>query len=91
MSELETAFKLEVRLSALEYLVARTHAMLLLTILGSRQEVMEALDEHAEQAPDTMFEGLDPAWSDAASAEWADAVRRLVEFQKKIIASARAF
>lgn len=91
MNELDTAFRLEIRLSALEFLVARTHALLLLNTLGSRQEVLETLDSHAENAPEILFKGLDAVWSDAASAEWANAIRRLVDIQKEIIGSARMF
>lgn len=84
--------ELEMRLSALEYMLCKLNlAMLLATVpLNQIDQINQKLDEFAEDAGRQLFPGLDPALSDLATAEWQVAIARLARIQKEMLAQTRA-
>lgn len=85
MNQDET-IKLEMRLSAIEYLLCRLNVTLLRATGLPTEKIDAALTDFVADASRQKFPGLDPALSDHASAEWTDAVARLVQHQKAILA-----
>ncbi len=84
----EETLKLEMRLSALEYLTCKAYSAMMLAHTGSIEGAKAALDQFALEAGQQMFPGLDPAMSDLANAEWTDAVHRLINLQKGLLEQA---
>ncbi len=82
--------ELEMRLSALEYLCSKSYAALVLIQAGGDFDVaLGLLDQFAIGAEKQMFPGLDPALSDHANAEWTNAIKRLVDSQKRMLTDIR--
>ncbi len=83
--ELENTVKLEMRLNAIEYFLCKAFMGLTLVQTGSVDAAKSAVNKLAQRADQQMFPGLDPAMSDLASAEWTDAVRRLIKIQSDFL------
>lgn len=86
MNNHEEAIKLEMRLNALEYLLSKLYVAHLRSSGLSLSELSSHLDQFAKDAAKQIFPGLDPAFSDLASAEWEEAITRLVKMQKEMLA-----
>jgi hypothetical protein len=85
MSEQQRAIELEMRLSALEFLVCRIYASLLRASASSNDQISAGLNQIAEYAKSQMFPGLDPAFSDLASDEFSLAVKRLADLTRAMV------
>jgi hypothetical protein len=81
---------LEMRLAAIEHLLMRVHAIILVTNTPDQQTLERGLDRLAEHAAGQMFPGLNAALSDHATDEFGRAVRRLLEGTKAVAAQLRA-
>jgi hypothetical protein len=79
--ELDDPVKLGMRLNAIEYFLCKAFMGLALVQTGSVDAAKSAVNKLAQRADHQMFPGLDPAMSDLASAEWTDAIRRLIKIQ----------
>jgi hypothetical protein len=79
--KLDDPVKLEMRLRAIEYFLCKAFMGMTLEQTGSVDAAKLAVNKLAQRADQQMFPGLDPAMSDLASAEWTDAVRRLMKIQ----------
>jgi uncharacterized coiled-coil protein SlyX len=84
----EQFIELEMRLSALEYVVCKLNVAILAATVPLDQ-IPARLDQFAEEAGQQLFPGLDPALSDHASAEWQAAIGKLVKAQKEMLAGTR--
>lgn len=89
MSAQEHAIKLEMRLGAIEFLLGRVFVALAEASGQSDRQIDEMLKRLVADARKQTFPGLDPAMSDLASAEWGEAVERLVAYQKAMLAQSR--
>lgn len=85
MSTQDEAIKLEMRLQAIEYLLCRLNVSVLRSTGIPTATISALLTDFATKAGQQSFPGLDPALSDHASAEWSDAISRLVEMQREIL------
>jgi hypothetical protein len=83
----DAAIKLEIRLSAIEYLLCKIH---LVTVLSSGAAQPETFDSFAKQfvagAREQGFPVGDAAMSDHLSGEWEEAIERLIGFEKSLLA-----
>lgn len=86
MSDQEERIKLEMRLSAIEYMLSKIWVALMRSSRPTSAQIDAAYAEFLASAAKQRFPGLDPAMSDHASAEWTEAVERLVAFQKEMMA-----
>jgi hypothetical protein len=84
----QSDIELEMRINALEYLLCRLNVAVLAATVPLDQ-INQRLDEFAEGAGKQLFPGLDPAMSDLATAEWQNAIAKLVDYQKKMLAQSR--
>jgi hypothetical protein len=89
MNAQEHAIRLEMRLGAIEFLLARLFVSLVNASGQSDRQVEEMLKQLVADARGQTFPGLDPAMSDLASAEWGEAVERLVAYHKAMLARSR--
>lgn len=76
--------ELEMRLMAIEHLLMRVHAIILVANTPDQQTLERGLDRVAEHAAGQMFPGLNSALSDHATDEFGRAVRRLLEGTKAV-------
>lgn len=86
MDKREETIKAEMRLSVLEYLVAKLYVVQMVGMRMSAEEAREAAKAHA--AEEQKFPKLDPAMSDLASAEWREALERMLDMQTQMLAQA---
>lgn len=88
MTSEEAAAKLEVRLTAIEYLLNRTYlAMTLLSV--PLDQIDKHFDKFINDAAMQPFPSSDPGASALASGEWEDAISRLVSDQRRMLAQMR--
>jgi hypothetical protein len=73
---------LEMRLSAMEYMLGKLFSVVLKANVQSDQQMEAGLDKIAEDAKTQKFPGLDPAMHDLVSDEYASAIRRLTDMIK---------
>jgi hypothetical protein len=82
----DDAIKLEMRISAIEYLLCKMH---LVTLLASGAVRPETFDEFAEGfvagAAQQKFPVPDAALSDHLSGEWEEAIARLLRLEKTLL------
>ena len=90
MSEQQQAIELEMRLSAIEYMITKMYAAFLVASNASEEKINAAFSDLLAGASAQKFPGFDPAQSDLVSAEWALAVERLLNAQKEMVARLRA-
>ncbi len=85
MNSAEEAIKLEVRLSAIEYLLSKAYLALTLTTVP-----LDRMDKHFEEfiagARSQPFPSSDSGVSALASGEWEEAITRLVDLQRALLA-----
>ncbi|MHB1216711.1 MAG: hypothetical protein ACYC1L_00745, partial [Alphaproteobacteria bacterium] len=72
------AIKHEMRLAAIEYLLCRVYVAMIQASGVSSEQTEHLLQRQISGAANQKFPGLDPAMSDLASAEFGEAVERLV-------------
>lgn len=89
MSAQEHAIRLEMRLGAIEFMLGSVFVALVEASGQSVRQVEEMLKRLVADARRQTFPGLDPAMSDLASAEWGEAVERLVAYHKAMLAQSR--
>jgi hypothetical protein len=77
--------ELETRLSALEYLFCKLNVSMLVATMPFGQ-IPRTLDEFVGGSGAQLFRGLDPTLSDHATAEWQNAMARLLKMQKELLA-----
>jgi hypothetical protein len=82
----EPALKLEMRLTAIEYLLAKIHLMTILAHGVRPTAFNQFAESFVEEARNQKFRVTDPAISDLLSAEWGEAIERLIIFEKEILA-----
>jgi hypothetical protein len=82
---MEQALKLEVRLSAIEYLLDDLWVKYYLQIGATYDEIMQAHANVLERLRKQTFPGLDAASGDLAASELEEAVRRLLSEQKEML------
>lgn len=70
----EERIKLEIRLTAIEHFLVEAYSLLLLAASKTPSKDLALFVAQQEQ---TVLPGLDPAFSDHASAEWQSAVERI--------------
>ena len=86
MSTPEETIKLEMRLSAIEYLLCKMYITLIAATGQSDEQIEQAFDEFVAGTRQQLFPGFDPAQSDLISAEWEEAVTRLIACQREMLA-----
>ena len=82
----EENIKLEMRLAAMEYFIAKICVGVAKANGVTEQAFVVAADKMIAEAGNQIIPGLDPAKSDYASAEWQEAVERLLKMQKEMVA-----
>jgi hypothetical protein len=82
--------KLEMRLTAIEYLLCDLWVKYYLQIGATYDQIMAAHKKTLEQLNKQTFAGLDPAQSDLAAYELEEAVRKLLDEQKQMMEPIKA-
>lgn len=85
MTGQQRQIELEMRLSALEYMMGKIYTLVLKRSEMSNQQISTALDQIAEGSETQKFPGLDPVMHDLASDEYARAMRRLTDLIKAMV------
>jgi hypothetical protein len=86
----EKAIKLEMRLSAIEFLLCKLTATILVAGRKTEDELQKWREDMKRTLQAQTFAGLDPTTSDVAAAELEDAVDALLGLLKKHMASLKA-
>jgi hypothetical protein len=82
----EAAIKLEMRLSAIEFLLCKIHLTMALQSGVQPQNFNRFAKEFVEGAAEQKFPVKDGALSDLFSAEWQAAIEHLIDFEREILA-----
>lgn len=90
MSNQQQEIELEMRLSAIEYMVCKLYATFIAASDPSEEKLTKAFQELREGARQEVFPDFDPAQSDLVSSEWELAVVRLLDMQKEMLEAVRA-
>ena len=72
----ERLFKLEMRLAAIEYLVANMYAVAIAQVPDAERRMKAANEALRANLRGQVVPGVDAAWSDHIMAEMQDAIRR---------------
>src|SRR5579864_1007506 len=78
--------QLEMRLSAIEFLLARLYVATLKTTGLPTAALCASLDRFVADASNEVFLGLEPSLADLANTEWTTAISALVRSIKEILA-----
>jgi hypothetical protein len=81
----QNQIELEMRIAAIEFLLCRSVAVMLKSVVRSDVQISIGLDQISEHAKTQKFPGLDAAMSDMASDEYAAAVKRLTNMAKVLV------
>jgi hypothetical protein len=84
----EDRLKLEMRLAALEFVVCKIAAGVLIASGQTGEKLAKAHEEQMRDVAKQMFPVNDPALSDLATAEWEEAIGRLLKMQRSLVAQA---
>lgn len=87
MSDQQRQIELEMRLGAIEFLLCKMYSAILVGTGRSDAQISSGLDQITEHAKTQKFPGLDAAFSDLASDEFAIAVGKLTEATKAMAKS----
>ena len=82
----EATIKLEMRLAAIEYLLCKVHLAMVLMQGVQPEQFDQFATEFVASAGDQRFSVGDPALSDLATAEWQEAIERLIGHEKDFLA-----
>ena len=81
----EESIKLEMRLSAIEYLLCQLWANIISLAGADENTFNQRTDVVLEKLKKQTFPGLAPEWGDLASAELEQAVARLIDMQREML------
>jgi len=87
MSDVEAQIKAEIRLAVLEYLVTKLYVGHFQYHRIPTEDVRRMAVEHAGY--EQIIPGLTPEQSDHASAEWREAIEKMLNMQLEMLAKAR--
>ncbi|MFN3401035.1 MAG: hypothetical protein ACK4Z4_11915 [Ferrovibrio sp.] len=81
--------QLEMRISALEYLVSKLFVAQIAAAGFSDEKIQKYFDDFRSGAAKQIFPGFDPALSDYVTSEWENAIESLLDAQKRMLAQLR--
>ena len=90
MTNQQENIELEMRLSALEYMICKLYATGLVSSGLSDEQIKTAHQKFSDGAKQQTFPDLAPAMSDLVSGEWEQAVGRLLNAQREMVAQLMA-
>ncbi len=83
----ERLFKLEMRLAAIEYLVANMYAVAIAQVPDAERRMKAANEALRANLRGQVVPGVDAAWSDHIMAEMQDAMERVLVMMEEMVAN----